>query len=96
MTNSEDVNCEQARKFWGADYDLVMAIRQETQQVVKSTITAEDIAVFEAERKRLAQKVAIKQISRKYGYVGRDRGYFGTCWECGCHGYLDSEGYCGC
>ena len=21
---------------------------------------------------------------------------WGRCWECGCEGYLDSDGYCGC
>ena len=36
----------------------------------------------------------IKEVSeppkRRYGK------HWGRCWECGCEGYLDSDGYCGC
>ena len=40
---------------------------------------------------------AIKQATgvpqpRKYGRFRE----WGQCWECGCEGYLDSDGYCGC
>lgn len=85
-----------ARAFWGADYERVMAARQGTQ---KSTITAEDIAVFEAERKRLAKEERAKYTAAhpmrrgRFGSYGR---HFGTCWECGCEGWLDADDYCGC
>jgi hypothetical protein len=26
----------------------------------------------------------------------RNGRHWGRCWECGCEGWLDSDGYCGC
>jgi hypothetical protein len=26
----------------------------------------------------------------------RNGKHWGACWECGCEGWLDSDGYCGC